>query len=141
MKVRDVMTPNPIVCYGDDTITDAAKAMRDEDCGAVPVIQEKNGSKVIGMVTDRDIVCRLLAAGGDPALAKVKEVMTRNVVSVHPDADLDECRVLMSHHRVRRLPVISKEGALCGVVSTADVARHLPQQPVGQLLRSVSLPH
>jgi CBS domain-containing protein len=117
MNIRDVMTPNPRTVSPDDTIQSAARIMRDEDTGVVPVVE--NG-RPIGMVTDRDIVVRAVASGSQPGGA-VRDIVTRRIVSVTPETSTREANELMSEHQVRRLPVVEDE-RLVGIVSIGDLA-------------------
>ena len=116
MNIRDIMTPNPRTVSPDDSIESAARIMRDEDTGAVPVVQ--NG-RPVGMLTDRDIVIRAVAAGG--SARSVREVVTERFISVSPDATTREATDLMSEHQIRRLPVVENE-RLVGIVSLGDLA-------------------
>ena len=117
MNIRDVMTPNPRTVSPSDTIQSAAQIMRDQDTGAVPVVE--NG-RPIGMLTDRDIVIRAVADGGQLS-RPVSEIVTTGVVAVTPDMSTREAAELMSEHQIRRLPVV--EGArLVGIVSLGDLA-------------------
>ena len=117
MNIRDVMTPNPCTVTPNDSIQTAARIMRDEDTGAVPVVE--NG-KPVGMVTDRDIVVRAVADGGEMN-RPVRDIVSGNVVSVRPDMSTREAAELMSEHQVRRLPVLENE-RLVGIVSIGDLA-------------------
>jgi CBS domain-containing protein len=91
------------------------------DCGEIPICDEAR--KPIGVVTDRDIVCRLLAKGPDPLEARAKDCMSRPVLTCTPDMSINDCAQLMERHQVRRVPVIDRTGAVCGMVSQADLAR------------------
>jgi len=117
MQIREVMTPDPKCVQPSDTIQAAAKVMRDQDTGAVPVVE--NG-KLLGMITDRDIVIRSVAEGGDSSKA-VKDIITRNVVCATPDMSTGDASDLMSEHQVRRLPVVDGD-KLVGIVSIGDIA-------------------
>jgi CBS domain-containing protein len=117
--VRDVMTPNPKCVTEKDSILEAARIMRDEDTGVVPVV---DGKKVIGMVTDRDIVVRGVADGKDATNLSVREVMTKNVRSVREDGTVDEALDLMSRAEIRRVPVVNQSNELVGIVSLGDIA-------------------
>jgi CBS domain-containing protein len=117
MNVREVMTPNPRTCQPNSTIQDAALIMRDEDTGAVPVVE---GGRVIGMVTDRDIVVRCIADGGG-ADKKLREICSGDVICATPDMSVAEAADLMGEHQVRRLPVVEDE-KLVGIVSLGDLA-------------------
>ena len=133
MDIRDVMTPNPRTVTPDDSIESAARIMRDEDTGAVPVVQ--NG-RPIGMVTDRDIVIRAVADGG--ANRTVREVVTDRLVSVSPETSTREAAELMSAHQIRRLPVVEND-RLVGIVSLGDLAvKEAKDRRVGDTLQSIS---
>jgi CBS domain-containing protein len=117
MNIRDVMTPNPRTVSPEDSIQRAACVMRDEDTGVVPVVD--NG-RTVGVVTDRDIVVRAVADGGEMN-RPVRDIVSGNVVSVRPDMSTREAAELMSEHQVRRLPVLENE-RLVGIVSIGDLA-------------------
>jgi CBS domain-containing protein len=134
MDIRDVMTPNPSTLSPDDTIQNAARLMRDEDTGAVPVVE--NG-RIVGMVTDRDIVIRAVADGGQIS-RPVRDVITTHVVSVTPDSSTREAAELMSENQVRRLPVVDN-GVLVGIVSLGDIAvKEGKDKRSGDTLQSIS---
>jgi CBS domain-containing protein len=134
MNIRDVMTPNPRTLSPDDTIQNAARIMRDEDTGAVPIVE--NG-RAVGMVTDRDIVVRAVADGGQLD-RPVREIVTSGVVSVSPEMSTREASELMSEHQVRRLPVV-EDDRLVGIVSLGDLAvKEGKDRRTGDTLQSVS---
>jgi CBS domain-containing protein len=135
-KVRDAMTPSVRSVAPTDSLTDAAAAMRDEDVGSLPVVE---GDRVLGIITDRDIVVRAVAERADPQTAKVGDVSSGDPVAVEPDADLDEALELMARHRVRRLPVV-EDGRLVGVVAQADVALAAKEKDSGKMLEEISQP-
>ena len=118
MRVSDLMNTRPVTLPPDCPVTEASRILSREDIGAAPVCEP--GGVVIGMVTDRDIVTRCVAARGDPDKTTVRGVMTRGVVSVHPDEDARNAARIMSGEQVRRLPVVAG-GRLVGVVSLADI--------------------
>ena len=118
-QIRDVMTANPACVSAKDSIRDVAKIMAREDTGVVPVV---DGKKVIGMITDRDIVVRLVAEGKDPANAKVNEAMTKNVRSVKEDSTINEALQVMSNAQIRRVPVVNTNNEIVGIVSMKDIA-------------------
>jgi len=118
-RVSEVMTPNPQCVGGKDSIMDAARIMQSADTGVVPVV---DGKKIIGMITDRDIVVRLIAEGKDVQKARVNEVMTKSVRKVNEDAPINEVVELMSNAQIRRVPVVNKNDEIVGIVSLADLA-------------------
>jgi CBS domain-containing protein len=117
MNIREVMTPNPRSVSPNDSIQNAARIMRDEDAGAVPVVD--NG-RAIGIVTDRDIVVRVVAEGGQ-LNRPVRDIVTSALVSATPDMSTREAAALMSEHQIRRLPVVEND-RLVGIVSIGDLA-------------------
>jgi CBS domain-containing protein len=134
-RIRDIMTANPSTIEQDKTVADAARVMKQEDAGVVPVTE--NG-RLTGMVTDRDIAIRVVAEGKDPQSTPVREVASQNLVTVDPQQDLDEALRLMAQHQVRRLPVVEEDGRLVGVVAQADVARHGDDTKTGQVVQEIS---
>jgi CBS domain-containing protein len=132
---RDIMTSGADSARSTDTLIDAAKRMRDLDVGALPVCGEDD--RLAGMITDRDIVVRALAEGRDPGNTKVGELADGKPVTIGADDSVEAALVTMSKHGVRRLPVIDGHD-LVGMVSQADVARHLPEDKVGDLVEAIS---
>jgi CBS domain-containing protein len=134
-RIRDIMTSNPSTIEPNKTVVDAARIMKQEDAGVVPVTE--NG-RLTGMVTDRDIAIRVVAAGKDPQSTAVHEVASKNLVTLDPEQDLDEALRLMAQHQVRRLPVVEEDGRLVGVVAQADVARVGDDTKTGQVVQEIS---
>jgi len=118
-RVREVMTPDPQCVGADDSIQDAARIMKNADTGVVPVV---DGKKIIGMITDRDIVVRLIAEGRNPQETRVNEAMTKSVRKVDEDAQIADVVELMSNAQIRRVPVVNRNDELVGIVSLADLA-------------------
>jgi len=134
MHIRDVMTANPRTISPDDTIQNAARIMRDEDTGAIPVVE--NG-RPVGMITDRDIVVRTVADGGQTS-RPVRDIVTTGVVCVSPDMSTREANELMSEHQVRRLPVV-ENNQLVGIVSLGDLAvKEGKDRRTGDTLQDIS---
>jgi CBS domain-containing protein len=117
MKITDVMTPNPKTVAPGDDLQAVARIMRDEDAGSVPVVED---GRVIGMVTDRDIVIRAIADGDFDCT--VEDVCSDDVICVRGDQSTAEAAELMSEHQVRRLPVVDDDDRLLGIVSLGDIA-------------------
>jgi CBS domain-containing protein len=133
--IREVMTANPSTIETDGFVVEAAKIMKAEDAGVIPVTE--NG-RLIGMVTDRDIAIRVVAEGKDPQSTSVREVASTDLVTIDPEQDLDEGLRLMAQHKVRRLPVVEEDGRLVGVVAQADVARGGDDTKTGQVVQEIS---
>lgn len=126
MKVKEIMTPGAKAIWLTESLADAAKLMWDNDCGVLPII--KDGRKVIGMITDRDICMASAMKDSRPSAISVEEVMSGEVFSVRPEDNIDQALQMMSEHRIRRLPVINAEGELAGIVSMNDVLLHAKEQ-------------
>jgi len=133
--VREAMTSKLCSIDTDKTVAYAAKMMRDEDVGIAPIIE---GDRLVGVLTDRDIAVRVVAEGGDSEQTKVTDVMSRDLVTLDPDQDLDEALRLMARHQVRRLPVVEEDGRLVGVVAQADVAEHAADQQTAVVVEQIS---
>lgn len=134
MKIRDVMTPNPRTVSPDDTIQAVARIMQAEDTGAVPVV---NNGRVLAMVTDRDIVVRVVAEGGSFS-SPVRGIATGDVICATPEMSTGEASELMSDHQIRRLPVVEND-RLVGIVSIGDLAvKEGKDSRMGDTLQSIS---
>ena len=133
-SVKDAMTSDVKTATLAQSLTDAAVLMKQEDVGSVPVV---DGGRLVGVLTDRDIVVRGIADGSDPHAVKIGDVASRDVVTVRPDDDLDLALRLMAQHQVRRRPVV-EDGRLVGVVATADVAHEAKDKVVGQVVEEIS---
>lgn len=134
--VRHVMTEAPKSLSRDRTVADAAGLMEQYDIGVIPLADEHNA--LVGIVTDRDLVLRVLAKGRDPGEVTLGDVATTTVVTITPDMNIAEARDLMSEHRIRRLPVV-KDGELVGILSLGDIAvQDASKRAVGEVLDEVS---
>jgi CBS domain-containing protein len=123
-NARDIMTDSPAVCTAETSAQDAARLMQENDCGSLPVVENRDSMKLIGMVTDRDLALRILGRGQE-ANTPIREAMTRNVSSVKLDDDLDAIESVMSSQQVRRVPVVDDNDRVVGIVAQADLAREL----------------
>lgn len=139
MRVQDIMTPDPACCTRYAALTDVARMMRDRDCGAIPVVED-NSRKLIGIISDRDIIVRTLGHGVNPFHLMASDCMTMVVATVRPEDSVEECAKRMQEHKVRRIAVVDDRGNCCGIVAQADLARHVPRQAVGQVVRELSQP-
>jgi CBS domain-containing protein len=133
--IREAMTSNPKTVSGNQTVVDAARIMKQEDAGIVPIV---DGEKLVGVLTDRDIAIKVVAEGKDPQSVKVTELASRDLVTVDPQQDLDEALRLMARHQVRRLPVVEEDGRLVGILAQADVARHGDEAKTGEVVEEIS---
>src|SRR5215216_4818873 len=123
MNVQAIMTSNPACCIPDTPLPDVARMMVQCDCGAIPVVDNRDSGRLVGIITDRDITCRTVAQGKDPLDLTAQDCMTASVASVTPNDSLQQCEQLMEDRQVRRIPVVDGNGCCCGIVSQADIAR------------------
>ena len=135
-RVRDVMMPEVRTVTPDTSVQHAARVMREEDVGSLPVL---DGGRVIGVVTDRDIAIRTVADGKGPD-TPVAEVASRDLVTVRPEQGLDEALRLMAEHQIRRLPVVEEDGRLVGMFAQADAAMEADPASVAELVEEISEP-
>lgn len=133
--VREAMTVNPRTVSLNDSVVEAAHIMEQEDVGSVPVVDTDN--VLVGMITDRDITLRVVAAGKDPLSTAAGEVATRQVSPAYPDESLDEALEQMAHRQVRRLPVI-EDDRVVGILAQADVVHEMKDKKIGQLIEEIS---
>ena len=139
MQVQDIMTAQVTSCTPDATLHEVAQKMVDSDCGAIPIVDPQT-RKAIGIVTDRDIVCRAVAKGQNPASLRAQDVMTTPITAVRLDTSVEKCLTEMEAAHVRRMLVIDGSGALRGVVAQADVALKAPERDTGALVKDLSQP-
>jgi CBS domain-containing protein len=138
-KCSDVMTRDPVACEPDEAVSRAAEIMKGEDVGAVPVIETRASPRLVGILTDRDIVVKVVAVGRDPKSAPVREAMTSNPVTCREDEDVSEAVARMAERQVRRVPVVDAEGRLCGIIAQADIATRVHQdKTTGELVEAIS---
>jgi CBS domain-containing protein len=132
-SVRETMTENPHSIGASASVVEAARLMREEHIGALPITDDE---QLVGMITDRDIATRVVAAAADPKTTSVGDVSSRDLISVEPDKDLEEALQLMGRHQVRRLPVV-EDGRLVGIVAQADIALK-ENEKTGALVEAIS---
>ena len=140
MKVKDIMTSHPACCRVDTTLESVARMMLECDCGEIPVVNNVIELRPIGVITDRDIVCRTIAQGKNPLEMTARECMTQPCVTVHPEMMLEECCRILEENQIRRVPVVDEGGTCCGIVSMADIATHHLRDKMVEVLEEVSQP-
>jgi CBS domain-containing protein len=134
-SVQDVMSSNPCTIDADKPVAYAAQMMKQENVGIAPIVE---GNRLIGTLTDRDIVLRVVAEGKDPQTVAAREVASTAPVTVDPQQDLEEALRLMATHQVRRLPVVEEDGRVVGVLAQADVAEEAKAKKTGELVEEIS---
>jgi CBS domain-containing protein len=136
MKVRELMTREPTTVEANATLGEVATLMKQQDCGSIPVVQD---GRLVGIVTDRDIVIRGVAAGTDPKTQRVSAVMSADPVTIGPDKDVTDAEKVMADRQIRRLPVV-ENGKLVGIIVTAQIARSGDKRLIGETLKEISRP-
>ena len=140
MRVKEIMCRKPDCCTPYTTIQEAAQKMVDCDCGAIPVVDERDRHKPIGIITDRDIACRAVARGMNPATTTVGDCMTSMLATVPVDASIEECCQIMEERKVRRLLAVDRQGRIAGIVAQADIALHLSAGQTAEVVKEISEP-
>ena len=138
MTVNDIMTPAPACASSDTPLGDIARLMLEHDCGEIPICDADR--RPIGVVTDRDIVCRLVAQGRNPLELNAADCMSSPVISADERMDVDDASRLMEQYRIRRLPVTDATGAICGILSQADLAVRGPTVVAIEVIEKISEP-
>jgi len=133
---RDIMTRDPACCTPSTTLDEVAKLMLKNNCGEIPIIDTSD--HVVGVITDRDIVCRVVAEGKNPMGATADMFMSQPVVTIREDTPLDQVIATMEKHQIRRVPVVTDGGSCAGIISQADLALHGPERRVGELVSEIS---
>lgn len=140
-KCSDVMTRDPICCEPGESIPHAAQIMKQEDVGSVPVVDSQSSKRLVGIITDRDIVVKVIADGASIEHARVRDAMTGQPASCREDDDLDNAVRLMAERQVRRMPIVDSNGRLCGIIAQADVATRVHRDDkTGELVEAISEP-
>jgi CBS domain-containing protein len=142
MKARELMTAQPACCTPEETVGDAARLMREHDCGCIPVVEDKETERLVGVITDRDIACRCAAEDMGPD-TPVSEVMSRDPKCCGPDDDVDRVERIMAETQVRRVPVVDERGRALGIIAQADLAlnqRAASESEVGRIVERISEP-
>lgn len=135
-KVKEIMTKDPAACTPESDLRAVAGLMSEFNCGEIPVVGEKG--RLVGVITDRDIACRVVAKGLSPSALRAKDAMTSRPVSVRPETRVEECLKLLEKNLIRRMPVVDEDGRLVGIVSQADIARKDSPRHAAELIREVS---
>lgn len=139
MKCKDIMTPNPSYCSPEEISVKAARIMRDEDVGIVPVCEE--GKKLVGVVTDRDICLTVVAEERHPREVKVLECMSEDLVTCKPEDNVQKAADLMKEYQVRRIPVVDDQGRILGMIAQADIALKVGKpEEVTETVQEISKP-
>jgi CBS domain-containing protein len=140
MKIREVMSPNPVSCLPTDSAQRVARIMCDHNIGSVPVVMDQDSRKLVGVLTDRDLCCSVVAHGLDPKTTTIEKFMTLNPVICREEEDVENCERLMQEHQIRRIPIVDAEGGVIGIVAQADVALKDKSERVSKTVAEISKP-
>ncbi len=140
-KCKDFMTKDPVCCLSGDPVEKAAQIMKREDIGSVPVVEDSQSNRLVGIVTDRDLALKIVAEGRDPKSVRLSDVMSRELVTCSADDDVQDAMDAMEDHQVRRLPVVDTTGRIVGIISQADIAHRLGKdEETGKMVGEISKP-
>ena len=140
-KCDEVMTKNPVCCMPSDTVAKAAELMKSKDIGSIPVIENEQTKKLIGIVTDRDLTLKVVAKGLNAKSTMVQAVMTRKVITCLVDDDLQKALDAMAEHQLRRIPVVDNDNKILGIIAQADVATRVDQpEKTAEMVKEISQP-
>jgi CBS domain-containing protein len=138
-KCSDVMTKEVVTCTPEDTIIDVARMMKNEDIGPVLIVDNNDSRTLVGIITDRDIVLKVIADGQDPRTTPVGEAMSKKLVTCRPDDDLDTAMKAMAQFQLRRIPVVEENMRLVGIISQADLATRVDApERTGEVVKEIS---
>jgi len=139
MLCSEIMTRNPECCLPSDSVMKAAQLMKSEDVGPIPIVADKDGKRLTGIVTDRDLAIKVVAEARDPKTTNVEDVMSTDIVSCKDNDDVNTALKLMEDYQVRRIPVVDQRDQLLGIIAQADVATRLGNSDLaGQVVKQVS---
>ena len=139
---EDVMTPNPFCCLPTDSVKLAVELMKSENIGSVPVIDNKENQKLIGILTDRDLALKVVGEMRDARSTQVEAVMTRKVITCRDDDDLQRALDAMAEHQLRRIVIVDSANKVLGIISQADVATRTNQpEKTAEMVKEISQPN
>ena len=140
MKIREVMSPNPVCCLPTDSAQRVARTMCDHNIGSVPIVIDQDARKLVGVITDRDLCCSVVADGLDPKATAIEKFMTLNPVTCREGENVENCERLMQEHQIRRIPIVDAEDRVIGIVAQADLALKDKPERVSKTVAEISKP-
>ncbi len=138
MKVREIMSRDPVCCVLTDTAQRVAKVLCDHNVGSVPVVTDQESRKLVGMITDRDLCCSVVAQGVDPKSTPIEKLITTAPFTCRDGENIEACERVMQEHQVRRIPVVDAEDRVTGIVSQADLALKDKAERVSKTVAEIS---
>ena len=138
-KCNEIMTKNPVYCLPNDSVTKVAELMKSENIGSIPIVDNEQTEKLVGIVTDRELALKIIAEGRYAKSTKVEAVMTHKLVTCHADDDLQKALDAMAEHQLRRIPVVDNDNKIVGIIAQADVATRAGQpEKTAEMVKEVS---
>ena len=137
--VSDIMTPDPKCCTPDADLHEVARLMCESDVGEIPVVESEDVPRLVGVITDRDIVCRTVAEGRNPLRLRARDCMTFPCFTVAPEDSVESCCEVLEKRRIRRVPVVDEGGFVRGIVSQADIALKTDAQKTAEVVSRISV--
>jgi CBS domain-containing protein len=138
MKIRDTMTPNPVCCDPTDNAQRVARMMCDQNVGSIPVVMDQDSRKLVGVITDRDLCCSVVANGLDAKATPIEKFMTLNPVTCREGENVENCERLMQEHQIRRIPIVDANDRVIGIVAQADLALKDKPERVSKTVAEIS---
>ena len=138
MICRHVMTQDPACITQHEPVIEAARLMKQKGVGPIPIVESRDSYRLVGIVTDRDLALKVVAEGRDPNMTSVDAVMSRDLVTCHPDDDIEHAMRAMTKHKVRRVPVVDGRNRLVGIIAQADIARTEDEKKTGHVVQEIS---
>ena len=138
MKIREIMSHDPACCVLSDSAQAVAGTLRDRNIGSMPVVADQQSRKLVGMITDRDLCCSVIAQGLDPKTTPIEKLITLAPVACRDGENIEACERLMQEHQVRRIPIVDAEDRVIGIVSQADLALKDKPERVSKTVAEIS---
>ena len=140
MKIKEVMSQNPVCCLASDSAQSVARMMCERNIGSIPVVCDQQSKQLLGMITDRDLCCAVIAGGLDPKTTPIQKFITTKLITCRDGEDIDNCEKVMQEHQVRRVPVVDGQNHVIGIVSQADLALKGKSEHVSKTVAEISKP-
>jgi CBS domain-containing protein len=138
MKIKEVMSSNPVCCLPSDSAQRVAQIMCEQNVGSIPVVTDQESRKLVGMITDRDLCCSVIADGLDPKVSPIEKFMSLNPVTCRDAENIENCERLMQEHQIRRMPIIDADERVIGIVAQADLALKDKPESVSKTVAEIS---
>ena len=138
MQAKEIMSKNPVCCTPNSPLQEVASKMIEQDCGCIPIIESDVHPKLVGIITDRDIVLRAVAKGLNTEFLTAETCMTKHLITATPEMDMNTCCYLMETNQLRRLPVVDNAGHCRGIIAQADIAQACEPAKTAEVVRDIS---